>query len=715
MARFGSKDQMRSGLPLGGIGAGKIEILPNGLLNAFTFQNNWSKPLTGDSRYPAPLGFHFGYYGEDVGSRAASTARRAHLLQTVPVGNLPLVEEIRMQGRFPRLELEYIIPDPTTRLTLSAFSPFIPGDLKNSSLPGVSLTFSVRNNSRKPRRVGLLSIGRNLCGEWCVGRTNTIEDSRSRLELEFSNEKSRSKDPRDGRMRYAFEKAGWDWSFMQSWNGVSKNFSFDPATLRLPAWEAFECHGRLPDTRDSKPVSGENRELLGAVCATRTLAPGTTADLHLAITWDFPHHPVGHRHRKWFSGTGQSARYLLKNRRSLRTAVERVERAVFSLPFPEWFNDALLTNLAPFFSSTWYAEDGRFAFYEAPVVCPLMGTIDVGFYGSIPLAYFFPELEISQLMQFARAQRSDGYVPHDLGKNRIDLPSDGTTYYYWKDLNPKFTLMAYRDWAWSGNDRFLRGVYPHLKRAVRWTMAADRDGDGLPEHEGADQTFDLWEFHGPHPYTASLHLAALLAAARIAARMGDKVFERECRTAFAKASRSFIAVFWNGAYFGEPCVLGQLNGQWYADLLGLGSITDDAKILSALHRIQDLNNRPSAFGMINSVHADGTPDLTCEHSRNIWSGMNYAFISLAIMRGLPPSRMLTGARKLWDNITHLQKSPWNQPDTIDAGTGGYVFGDSYYRNMAIWSIPIGRARRDAKTARILRYLRGSVRNQLRHD
>lgn len=709
MPRFASKDEMRSGLPLGGIGAGKIEVLPNGLLNAFTFQNNWSRPLTGDDQYPAPLGFHFGFFSEDTGPSASAGSRRAHLLQTVPVGELPLVEEIRMEGYFPRLELEYIIPDRTTRLTLSAFSPLIPGDTKNSSLPGTSLTFEARNTSRRARRIGLLFIGRNLCGEWCIGRRNRIENGPAILEMEFSNQNSRSKEPRDGRMTYAFEKRGWDWSFMESWNGVSKNFSFNPATVRLAAWEAFERQGRLPDTRDPEPVSGENRELLGAVCATRTLRPGETVRLPLAIAWDYPHHPLGHRYRKWFKGAGQSARYLLKNRGSLRSSVDRVERAVRSLPFPDWFNDALLTNLAPFFSSSWYAADGRFAFYEAPMVCPLMGTIDVGFYGSIPLAYFFPELEISQLMQFAKAQRSDGYIPHDLGKNRIDLPSDGTTYYRWKDLNPKFTLMAYRDYLWSGDAAFLRAVYPRLKRAVRWTLAADRDGDGLPEHEGADQTFDLWEFHGPHPYTSSLHLAALLAAARSAALMGDKVFERECRAAFAKASRSFIGVFWNGAYFGEPCVLGQLNGQWYADLLGLGSITDDAKIRTALRHIQDLNNRPSAFGMINSVHADGTPDLSSEHSRNVWSGMNYAFISLAIMRGLPPSRMLTGARKLWDNITHLQKSPWNQPDTIDARTGRYVFGDSYYRNMAIWSIPIGYARHDARTAKVLRYLREGVR------
>ena len=38
--KYTSKDRLKSGLPLGGIGAGKIEILPNGGLDFFTVANN---------------------------------------------------------------------------------------------------------------------------------------------------------------------------------------------------------------------------------------------------------------------------------------------------------------------------------------------------------------------------------------------------------------------------------------------------------------------------------------------------------------------------------------------------------------------------------------------------------------------------------------------------------------------------------------------------
>ena len=38
---------------------------------------------------------------------------------------------------------------------------------------------------------------------------------------------------------------------------------------------------------------------------------------------------------------------------------------------------------------------GEFIAYESPIVCPLMGTLDVSFYGSIPISLLFPELELA--------------------------------------------------------------------------------------------------------------------------------------------------------------------------------------------------------------------------------------------------------------------------------------------------------------------------------
>jgi non-lysosomal glucosylceramidase len=704
MIRYRSKDAVRSGVPLGGIGAGKIELLPSGVFNALTLQNNWSHPSQGGDDYPGVLGFHLA-----LSVKRADRPARAFLLQTAPVLNLPTARGVHYEGAYPRCRLDYDLPGADVDVSLEAFSPWIPGDAKNSALPGSFFTLKVRNRSRVSAEIGFLFVGRNISGEWCIGRRNRVVDEKGALHLDFANSDPSSRDVRQGALRFSLLKEGWSPSYMESWNGVTQNFSFNARNISLDAWDIFAKGHALPNTRPGFVVRGENWELCGAVAAHRLLSPGRDAACTFGLFWHFPKHPFGHRYAQWFRGASDVSRYALPRKAAFERVQRDVESAVRSLPFPEWFNDALQANLSPFSASSWFVKDGRFSFYEAPVVCPLMGTLDVGFYGSIPLSYFFPDLEKSLLTQFAKAQRPDGYVPHDLGKNRLDLPSNGTTFHLWKDLNPKFILMAYRDYLWSGDRAFLRAMLPHVKRALAWSLSTDRDGNGLPDNEGADQTFDLWGFYGTNAYTSSIFLAALLAGEKMGRALGDAAFARECRERFSKGSRSFEKELWNGRFYGDYCALSQLNGQWYADLLGLGLIAERAHVKKALATTLRMNSSHSRFGLVNSVHADGRLDESNDHSKNIWSGMNYAFASLCISQGFPVAKVLGPIEKLWRNIERNQKNPWNQPDTIDSTNGKYVFGDSYYRNMAIWSIPIVFSARSRKTASVLKWLRQAGR------
>ena len=694
MLRFNSKKVPLSGVPLGGIGAGKLEILPNGLWNSFTFLNNWSQPLAGPPDFAGILGYHLGIF----------TEKKSCLLQTVPVGGLPTVASIDYEGDFPACRLWYRDPALPVRVSLEAFSTWQPPDAAASGTPCVYFTVKIKNLRSVPVPAAFLFIGRNLSGEWCVGRRNRIHEDDRQVHLEFSNAAAPADDPRRGELLFSFEKRGWKTSFLESWNAVTKNFHFNTRDIRLSAWNFFSANGELPDLKSGHTAGGENQELCGAVAAKRVLKPGEEAVFSFTASWHFPVHPFGHAYARRFKNAAKVGQYAFARRERAARSVRKFHGLVRQLPFPEWFNDALINNLSPFFSSSWHVKDGRFAFYEAPVICPLMGTVDVGFYGSIPLSYFFPALEMSQMRQFARFQKSDGYIPHDLGRNRIDTPSTGTTFHLWKDLNPKFVLMIYRDILWSGDTKFLRSLYPSVKKAMRWSIASDKNGDGLPDHEGADQTFDLWDFDGANPYTAGIYLAALAACRRMALTMRDVSFAEECRRR-GEHGRAGFDLLWNGGFFGNACALSQLNGQWYADLLGLGNIADPAKIKKALAAILTLNGRPSRFGLVNSVWPNGRLDISNNHSKNIWFGMNYAFLSLCIMRGFPVKKLLKSAYLLWDNVIRRQSNPWNQPDMIDWKTGYFVFGDAYYRNMAIWSIPIALAGRDKKTARVLNALR----------
>ncbi len=703
MPIYSDDKKVLSGVPLGGIGAGKLEILPSGLFNSFTFLNNWTQPLRGNEKFPGILGYHLAVYVEPISS--GKTSAKTILLQTEPLSHWTTVNKISYQGKFPMARLRYYSTSLPLEVELEAWSSWVPGDAEASSIPGVYFKMNVKNSSKRSYRVGLLFIGRNLSGDWCVGRVNSVHRDSKAVYLNFSNQSASGEDPRNGEILFSFQKKNWQLTYLETWNAVTKNFHFDPKEVRLVALDIFSKDGRLPNTSTGYVAQGENRELCGAVSAFRIFKAGESCCWDFQCSWNFPRHPFGHRYSVTFKNVMAVQRFAERNRISYKKKVDRFHSLVESMPFPNWFQDALINTLAPFYSSTWYTRDGRFAFYEAPVVCPLMGTLDVGFYGSIPLSYFFPELEKSQLWQFAKAQRPDGYVPHDLGRNRIDIASNGTTFFFWKDLNPKFVLMAYRDIIWSRDKLFMKKIYPHVKSALGWCFENDKDGNGLPDHEGADQTFDLWEFKGAHSYTASLYLAALLAAIRMAQEMGDRAFALECHRRFLKGTTSFESELWNGEYFGETCALSQLNGQWYADLLGLGDTVNSSKIRTALENILKKNSKHSRYGLVNSVLSDSHLDTSNPHAKNIWFGMNYAWISLSLMRGFPLKKVLKPAYELWENAVQRQRNPWDQPDMIDSKTGQYCFGDAYYRNMAIWSIPIAYAKKDKKTAKILTLLK----------
>lgn len=68
----------------------------------------------------------------------------------------------------------------------------------------------------------------------------------------------------------------------------------------------------------------------------------------------------------------------------------------------------------------------------------------------------------------------------------------------WRDLNLKFVLQSFRDFALLRDRDFLMAAWPTVKVVVAKALLWDRDGDGLIENSGSpDQTFDTWVMTGP--------------------------------------------------------------------------------------------------------------------------------------------------------------------------------------------------------------------------
>ncbi|XP_071706483.1 uncharacterized protein [Rutidosis leptorrhynchoides] len=362
---------------------------------------------------------------------------------------------------------------------------------------------------------------------------------------------------------------------------------------------------------------------------------------------------------------------------------------------------------------------GRFLYLEG-VEYIMWCTYDVHFYASFALLELFPKIELSIQRDFARAvltedtrkvkflaegnygiRKVKGAVPHDLGThdpwhemNAYNIHDTSR----WKDLNPKFVLQVYRDFAATGNLSFGLDVWPAVRAAMDYMDQFDRDGDCLIENDGfPDQTYDAWTVHGISAYCGCLWIAALQATAAMAVQLDDKISAQKYKKKFVKAKTAFESKLWNGSYFNydsgssstsKSIQADQLAGQWYTASSGLPNLFDDSKIQSSLQKIFDFNVmkvKGGRMGAVNGMHPNGKVDETCMQSREVWTGVTYGVAATMIHAGMEQEGFTTAEGIFtagWseDGFGYAFQTPegW----TMDGSFRSLV----YMRPLAIWAM-----------------------------
>ncbi|XP_012569771.1 uncharacterized protein [Cicer arietinum] len=364
-------------------------------------------------------------------------------------------------------------------------------------------------------------------------------------------------------------------------------------------------------------------------------------------------------------------------------------------------------------------DAGRFLYLEG-VEYVMWCTYDVHFYASFALLMLFPRIELNIQREFAQAvlcedgrkvkflaegnwgiRKVFGAVPHDLGMhdpwhemNAYNIHDTSK----WKDLNPKFVLQVYRDFAATGDLQFGVDVWPAVRAAMEYMEQFDRDADGLIENDGfPDQTYDTWTVHGVSAYCGGLWLAALQAAAAMAIELGDRDFAETCKRKFLKAKPVFEQKLWNGSYFNydsgssgnsKSIQADQLAGQWYTSSSGLPSLFDDFKIKSSLQKVFDFNVmkvKGGRMGAVNGMHPSGKVDETCMQSREIWTGVTYGVAATMILAGMEEEAFKTAEGIFLAGWSEDGYGYWFQtPEafTID----GHYRSLIYMRPLSIWGM-----------------------------
>ncbi len=153
-----------SGVPLGGIGTGSVEVRADGYFHEWMIFNlgPWASdgPVqlgTPPDMGPGALAFFVRTEEEGAAPRVRRLGTRGDQEDLYSLSWAKNVEAIEYDAAYPTVRLRYV--DGTLPVAVSAtlFSPVVPHDARTSGTPGFNAVFTVKNPSRRRVRVALLA------------------------------------------------------------------------------------------------------------------------------------------------------------------------------------------------------------------------------------------------------------------------------------------------------------------------------------------------------------------------------------------------------------------------------------------------------------------------------------------------------------------------------------------------------------------------------
>ena len=713
---------------LGGIGTGNVSIGARGELRDWEIFNGPGKgtylPYTFFAIRAAPKG------GTPVTkvleARINPPYSRSHGFYPGDVAGLPRLRHATMRAEYPFVWIDFEDPELPVAVSLEAFTPFVPLDADASGIPGTVVRYRVRNESSTAVDVSIVgslanAVGFTGYGLWFYPEIagtprNTYRDDGLRG-LVFDNPGLNGSDLRTGSMVLATTaesvtaKERW---LEGSWLDAGQDL-----------WDDFRADGRLgrgsPAGRRSSGVLGDESPTVGSLAVERRLEPGDDATFEFLLAWHFPNRKRGwgghmlpdpnadqlerNHYAARFDDAWSVARYLAEHGEQLEGRSRDFQRALFGSTLPPAVIDAVAANITALRSTTCFRiGSGTLLGWE--------GTFDdrgscegscthVWDYAQTA-AFLFPELERSmRRVEFLLETDEQGHLAF-----RTNRVFGAPTYEQLPAADGQLGTIVrlFRDWRISGDDEFLRELWPAAKRALEFAFRTwDDDGDFVLDGE-QHNTYDV-AFHGQSSMTSSIGLAALAAAAEMAAHLGEAADAERYRAALAAGSARMDELLWDGEYYiqrvddvdayryqyGTGCLSDQVLGQLFAHVAGLGYVLPAEHVHSAIEAVYRHNFRASLAGhhsvqrtyalndeaglLLCSWPKGGRPRLPFIYADEVWTGVEYQVAAHLIYEGLVDEG-LTIVEAVRDRHDGIKRNPWNEVEC----------GNHYARSMASWAV-----------------------------
>lgn len=583
-----------STLFLGGLGAGGFELSPSMRIVGAN--------LGGGSQGSASLPACFAAVRAQAGTRSIS-----RVLATGNAFHLPVVSSVDVTEQAPVADVQFIDAGLSASIGLTAFSPLVPDDIKDSAIPAAAFIFHLSNPLAIPVEV---SVALSWDG------AGALAPAGSRVAVT-----GRVMPSAGGMFGVLFQRAGLPHmpggelavlTAPQSPGATVTQGLWSAGPVEPSWWRSFSETGDLP------PASQRARGTDAVVCVRLSLKPGDKIDLPFAVGWRLSPaaDALGAEGRfynsQFSSGAGAAERLLNDSISLLALTREWQDRLLFS-NLPSWLDRQIMDATQALTRGATLDALRRLHFigpHRAAVEQIAARVARFSVLGSL-----FPALARDQLASWlssgARLQ-----LAGEAGEARFIA-----------------TVLCLALWVERTGDISLAAMWQtQMEAGIRGNFG--RIGSGPA---GLD----------------TLRLAAVQGCGWMLARIGAVAAGRGIDRLAIMAASTVEKQDWNGGYYGRGTAIqwNQLAGVWAEKMLGLPVLLDRDHVQRALGQVE---NAPVAYGF-------GDADLIGGPLLDIWMGSPSAGAArLQVLAQIEAARALPAWWLATDALTRLN---------VNAGAG----------------------------------------------
>ncbi|MEO8415013.1 MAG: GH116 family glycosyl hydrolase [Ginsengibacter sp.] len=572
----------RVAFPMGGIGAGMICIEGSGALSHVSIRNkpeifnepglfgaivvkgikNGAKLLEG----PVPDWKKFGLHDAGNGLTGATIG-------------LPHFSKASFLARFPFSYLDIGDSDLPLKVSITGWSPFIPGDDDNSSLPVAAMEYKFVNMgnttvdaifSFNAKNFLKVDDGRNSISPLQNGFVLSEEGNKEnpfRTDLAFYTDDDATV------VDHCWFRGGWWDPITMAWNTV-KNAETKPvppvpsgapgASLYVPFSIAPRKEKTIrlmmawytPDSQQSYGTMGKRKDN----CDPKSGCCNSPSDIGLdKYDKDFD----GKYYKPWyssrFSSVQEVASYWKKEYDVLKQQSILFKDAFYTSTLPPEVIEAVASNLTILKSPTVMRQyDGRLWNFEGcgdGGGCCHGSCTHVWNYAQA-IAHLFPALERSlRATEFCENQSAEGHQTF-----RATLPIEPNVHDFHAAADGQLggIMKVYREWRISGDKSWLQKIYPMVKTSMDYCIHTwDPRNKGVIE-EPHHNTYDI-EFWGADGMHCSFYVGALNAMVAMGAYLDKDV--QQYKTLADRGRNIMETELYDGEYFIQKIQFRGLNAK----------------------------------------------------------------------------------------------------------------------------------------------------------